>query len=113
MGLRYDPLSEVDEPYLQLIRPGIVELPPHEAEEAGRWGSLAVAIPPWSVLIAARLIRAEARDIANIFFLYRKFAIDRANIAFNISLIPGSRQPEKVRENLVCLGAISDSTVDH
>lgn len=102
-GLGFDPLEETDRPYLQLVRPGIVEMPRHTAQEAGTWGGLTILVPPPAALAAAKLVRASDKDLADIFFLCSKHALSRATVAACVEDIPDSAQRQTARENLVYL----------
>jgi hypothetical protein len=80
-GLDFDPTGETDRPYVQLIRPGIVAMPTHTPVEAGRWKTLTVTTPPPAALAAARLIRADAKDIADILFLGSRHGLTQNEVA--------------------------------
>ena len=102
-GLDFDPIDETQRPYLQLIRPGIVELPEHLPQEAGTWGGLTITVPPPAALAAAKLIRAEGKDIADIIFLCSKHGIGREAVARYVEKIADHAKRETARENLVYL----------
>ena len=104
-GLDFDPTGETDRPYLRLIRPGIVALPAHVSVEAGRWSALTVTTPPPSALAAAKLIRAEPKDIADILFLCSRHGLTRSQVAEYVRQIPDAEKRAVAEENLVYLHA--------
>ncbi len=71
VGVLFDPKSalEPDRAYLQVIEPGIVEIGDFTPEPIDRIGRLHLFRPPIENLIASKLIRGDARDIADILFL--------------------------------------------
>lgn len=104
-GLDFDPIDETDRPYLQMVRPGIVQIPEHIPEEAGTWGAITITIPPPAALAAAKLIRAADKDVADVFFLCSKHGLSRADVAAYVEKIPNAVLRETARENLVYLNA--------
>jgi hypothetical protein len=76
-GLMFDPKSalEPDAPYLQLVEPGLTQLGPFEPVLVERLGLLLYR-PPVENLIAAKLIRAEAKDLGDIRFLISRHRPD-------------------------------------
>lgn len=51
-GLDFDPKRETPErPHVQVVVPGIVQVPPHEPEAAGIYGALSVTVPPPAALM--------------------------------------------------------------
>ena len=102
-GLDFDPTGETDRPYLRLIHPGIVTVPEHVPVKAGRWGGLTILTPPPSALAAMKLVRAEPKDIADVFFLCSRHGLTRAEVASYVRRIPDSRQRQTAEENLVYL----------
>ncbi len=103
-GLDFDPMGETNRAYIQLVRPGIVEMPRHTAQEAGTWGGLTITVPPPAALAAAKLVRAADKDLADIFFLCSRHAISREAVAAFVETIPDPAQRQTARENLVYLG---------
>src|SRR5437588_3866169 len=77
-GLLFDPKGTLDpeRPYLQLIDPGLTELGVFEPILVERIGRLELSRPPAENLIAAKLIRAEAKDLADIRFLMSHYRPD-------------------------------------
>ena len=102
-GLDFDPINETERPYLQLIRPGIVELPEHLPQDADTWGGLTITVPPPAALAAAKLIRAEDKDIADVIFLCSKHGIGREAVSSYVEKIADPAKRETARENLVYL----------
>lgn len=98
-GLDFDPTGETHRPYLQLIHPGIVTVP----VKAGRWGGLTILTPPPAALAAMKLVRAEPKDLADIFFLCSRHGLTRAGVAAYVRQIPDSVQRQTAQENLVYL----------
>ena len=70
-GLLFDPKQtlEPDRPYLQLIEPGLTQLGAFEPVLIERIGRLHLYRPPVENLIAAKLIRADPKDLGDIQFL--------------------------------------------
>ena len=102
-GLDFDPIDETDRPYLQLIRPGIVEIPEHIPQDAGTWGGLTITVPPPAALAAAKLIRAEGKDIADVIFLCGRHGIGREAVASYVEKIADPAKRQTARENLIYL----------
>jgi hypothetical protein len=106
-GLLFDPKQslEPDRPYLQLIEPGLAQLGAFEPVFIERVGRLQLYRPPAENLIAAKLIRAEAKDLGDIRFLVSRYRPDLQRVraiigAFN----PMAR--ERATENLVYLDVL-------
>ena len=70
-GLLFDPRTtlEPETPYLQLVEPGLTQLGEFVPVLVERLGRLHVCRPPVENLVAAKLIRAEPKDIEDITFL--------------------------------------------
>lgn len=64
VGLSFDPRDVLlpNQPYLQLIEPGLVELGPFGPVFVERLGRLELYRPPIENLIVSKLVRADARD---------------------------------------------------
>jgi hypothetical protein len=106
-GLLFDPKQtlEPDRPYLQLVEPGLTQLGAFEPVFIERMGRLQLYRPPAENLIAAKLIRAEAKDLGDIRFLVSRHRPDlqcvrRIIAEFN----PPAR--ERATENLVYLDVL-------
>src|SRR6266852_4880474 len=66
LGILFDPKGELDPDaiYVQIVRPGVVELPAaFDVEILGQYGQLTVAMPEPALLSAAKLARGDPRDI--------------------------------------------------
>ena len=81
-GLQFDPKSSLDPdvPYLQVVEPELKELGDFEPVLIDRLGRLHLFRPPVENLIAAKLIRAEAKDLGDIRFLVGLHLPDVARI---------------------------------
>lgn len=81
-GLLFNPkgVLEPDSPYLQLLSPGIVQVGTFEPVRQFRLGRLTVSRPPAENIIAAKLARAEAKDLQDIQFLIQHFRPDHDTI---------------------------------
>lgn len=104
VGLLFDPKTtlEPDRPYLQVIEPGIVGIGDFTPILIERIGRLRLLRPPIENLIASKLIRCDARDIADILFLQNIHRPDVERIRSIISRFsPANRQ--RAKENLVYL----------
>ena len=106
-GLLFDPKQTLDpdRPYLQLVEPGLTQLGEFEPVFIERMGRLQLYRPPVENLIAAKLIRAEPKDLGDIRFLVSRHRPDLEQIrkivaAFN----PQAR--ERAVENLVYLDVL-------
>ena len=107
-GIIFDPKSTLDpgRPYLQIVEPGLTQLGAFEPVPVDRMGRLEISRPPVENLIAAKLIRAEPKDISDIRFLISLHRPDAARIrALVATFPPGSR--ERAEENLVYLEVLT------
>jgi hypothetical protein len=102
-GLEFDPTTETDRPYIQIVRPGLVHVPPHEPEFSALFGSLTVQSPPPAALIASKLVRGAAKDIEDVLYLQSKFGISTDAVAGFASQITDRIARETATENLVYL----------
>lgn len=103
-GVLFDPTEELDPHaiYLQIVRPGIVAMPPNfETETIGRYGNLTVVMPTPVVITAAKLVRGSERDIGDIVWWARHRSISLKQMEQSISRLPSPRHQETARENLV------------
>jgi len=107
-GLLYDPqeVLEPDKPYLQIIRPGIVQLGSFKATQVENFEGLALKQPPVENLIASKLCRASEKDIEDIAWLMGKHQPDRKRIVAIINTFP-IQQRQTATENLVYLRVIT------
>lgn len=103
-GLLFDPKTvlDPDTPYLQLVEPGLTQLGEFVPVFVDRLGRLHLYRPPVENLVAAKLIRAEPKDLADIAFLISRH---RPNLRRIRQIVDGFDQParEKARENLIYL----------
>ncbi len=106
-GLLFDPKQtlEPDRPYLQLVEPGLTQLGKFEPVFIERIGRLHLYRPPVENLVAAKLIRAEPKDLGDIQFLVSRHRPDLQRIREIIAQFnPPAR--ERATENLVYLDAL-------
>lgn len=101
-GLLFDPKQTLDpeRPYLQLIEPGLTQLGQFEPVLIERLGRLHLSRPPVENLIAAKLIRAEPKDLSDIRFLISHHRPDLAQVR---RVVAGFAPPgrETATENLI------------
>ena len=103
-GLAFDPKTvlEPDQPYLQLIEPGLTQVGEFTPVRMEKMGRLILSRPPVENLIAAKLIRADARDIGDIQFLYQLHQPDPERIRGIVDSFPPAARNRAV-DNLVYL----------
>jgi hypothetical protein len=106
-GLLFDPKQtiEPDRPYLQLIEPGLTQLGDFEPVLIERIGRLQLYRPPIENLIAAKLIRAEPKDLDDIRFLVSRHRPDLKRIRKIVARFP-ARARQCATENLVYLDVL-------
>ena len=106
-GLLFDPKQtlEPDRPYLQIVEPGLTQLGQFEPVFIDRIGRLQLYRPPVENLIAAKLIRAEPKDLGDIQFLVSRHRPDLQRVR---QIIAGFNPParERATENLVYLDVL-------
>jgi len=106
-GLLFDPKTvlEPDTPYLQLIEPGLTQLGPFEPVLMERVGRLHLYRPPVENLVAAKLIRAEPKDLGDIRFLISRHRPDEQRVRH---IVQGFERVarEKASENLAYLSLL-------
>jgi hypothetical protein len=107
-GLLFDPKQtlEPDRPYLQLVEPGLTQLGEFEPVFIERIGRLHLYRPPVENLVAAKLIRAEPKDLGDIQFLVSRHRPDLQRVR---GIIARFIQParERATENLVYLDVLN------
>ena len=106
-GLLFDPKQtlEPDRPYLQLVEPGLTQLGAFEPVFIERIGRLHLCRPPVENLIAAKLIRADPKDLGDIQFLVSRHRPDLKRVRKIIAKFnPQAR--ERASENLVYLDVL-------
>jgi len=103
-GLLFDPKQSLEpgRPYLQLVEPGLTQLGRFKPVFIDRIGRLHLYRPPAENLIAAKLIRAEPKDLADIRFLVSQHRPDLQRVRKIVSSF-SSRARERASENLVYL----------
>ena len=103
-GLLFDPkqMLEPNRPYLQLIEPGLTQLGEFEPILIERLGRLHIYRPPIENLVAAKLLRADAKDLSDIRFLMSRHRPEVSRIRSIISEFKLSAR-ERGTENLVYL----------
>ena len=104
VGLLFDPKQtlEPDRPYLQLVEPGLTQLGEFEPVFIDRIGRLQLYRPPAENLIAAKLIRAEPKDLGDIRFLASRHRPDLKRVRQIVAEFT-SYARERATENLVYL----------
>lgn len=104
IGLLFDPKQtlEPDRPYLQFVEPGLTQLGPFEPVLIERMGRLQLFRPPVENLIAAKLIRAEPKDLGDIRFLVSRHRPDLRRVR---DIVAGFdlQARDRATENLVYL----------
>jgi hypothetical protein len=104
IGLLFDPRQtlEPDRPYLQLVEPGLTQIGNFEPVLVERIGRLHIFRPPVENLIAAKLIRAEPKDLGDIRFLVSRHRPDLRRVRKIVAAFE-PRARECAKENLVYL----------
>src|ERR1700730_360693 len=109
LGLLYDPRSELDPDaiYVQIVRPGLVNLPQDfKVEVIGKYGALTVAMPEPALLSAAKLVRGDPRDIEDVAW-WMKGALSVDEIRAAIGSLPDPSQREAANENIVLVELVA------
>ena len=106
-GLLFDPKQalEPDRPYLQLVEPGLTQLWEFVPVFIELIGRLHLYRPPVENLIAAKLLRAEPKDLGDIRFLMSRHRPEVARIRKIIAEFSGPPR-ERATENLVYLDVL-------
>ena len=113
-GLLFDPKStlEPDTPYIQVVEPGIAETGKFETTETlEQFNALRLERPPVANLIAAKLVRAEPRDLEDIAFLLSRYRPVRQDIEQAVNTMPRQAR-EKATENLVYLSTMGGNEIN-
>ena len=116
-GIAIDNRTDLpDGVYLQIIRPGVVQLPPFVD---GLWATgdanvtvwegdkLRVEAAPAAVIAAAKLVRAEDRDLDDCIFLIRSNQTSRGSILRAIHAIQDPGAIGMAEENIVLLDVMA------
>ena len=103
-GIIFNPKDflEPDEPYLQIVEPGIVqtgEFTPVLMEKIGR---LELYRPPIENIIASKLTRAADKDIQDILYLLKTYQPDIPEIKSIVQAFPRAAKAQAT-ENLIYL----------
>lgn len=103
-GLFFNPTGvlEPDQPYLQLVEEGIVQVGEFIPVRMFKIGRLIISRPPIENIIASKLTRADAKDIEDIQFLHQHFQPDLNRIKAVLATFPDAKR-EVAEENLVYL----------
>lgn len=103
-GLSINPtgILEPDQPYLQIVEPGIVQIGKFKPVHMFRMGRLSVSRPPIENIIASKLTRADAKDLEDIQFLHKHYQPDIPAVKKIISSFPNPKR-KAASENLVYL----------
>ena len=106
-GLLFDPRQtlEPNRHYLQLVEPGLTQLGDFVPVFIERLGRLQLVRPPVENLIAAKLLRAEPKDLRDIRFLMSRHRPDVDRIR-NILAAFDHPARERATENLIYLDVL-------
>ena len=106
-GLLFDPKQTLDpdRPHLQLIEPGLTQLGAFDPVLIERMGRLHLFRPPIENLIAAKLIRAEPKDLGDIRFLDSRHRPDLQRVRRIIAEFPPPAR-DCATENLIYLDVL-------
>jgi hypothetical protein len=96
---------EPERPYLQLVEPGLTQVGDFEPVFIDRIGRLELYRPPVENLIAAKLIRADPKDLDDIRFLLSRHRPDLKNVRRIVARFP-ARARQRATENLVYLSVL-------
>jgi hypothetical protein len=112
-GLLFDPKGEIspDAAYIQIVRPGIVQLPAEfETETIGRFGKLTVVMPPPEVIVAAKLVRGSDVDLQDVVWWIAQRGIDDRRIEDAIENLPNPHDRESAQGNMVLVRLVMNGT---
>lgn len=108
-GLEFDPKGELepDKPYLQVVRPGIVQVGAFEPLLVDVFGGLTIYQPPAENLVASKLLRATPKDVEDIAWMMGQYRPDPKKIR---SVVDSFTLPNRriATENLVYLDCFSN-----
>ncbi len=106
-GLLFDPqeVLEPDQPYVQVVSPGLSQTGEFTARLWGRMGRLEIYLPPWENLIASKLLRGDPKDVEDVLFLAGKHHVETAAVRRCIHSFPQTAR-EQALENLVYLDIV-------
>lgn len=109
MGLLFDPTGDLDPDaiYVQVVRPGIINLPSDfKMEVLGQYGNLTVCMPEPALLSALKLVRGDPRDIEDVAWWVKQRALDLDAVRSAATSLPDLPQREAAGENLVLVELI-------
>jgi len=103
-GLLFNPKEylEPDEPYLQIVEPGIVQTGKFTPVLMERMGRLELYRPPVENIIASKLTRAADKDIQDILYLIKTYQPDIGEIKAIVRSFPAAAKAQAT-ENLIFL----------
>lgn len=112
-GLAFDPKEEFPgEPYLQVVHPGIVQVPGYDPVEHRWFGQeeevvwqgehLTVTVPPPEAIMASKLVRGDDRDLEDCLWLMAAREIDAEAVLRAVRQMP-RRAREDAEGNLEIL----------
>ena len=103
-GLSCNPtgILEPDQPYLQIIEPGIVQIGKFKPVPMFKMGRLIVSRPPIENIIASKLTRAADKDIQDILYLIKTYQPDIREIKTIVQSFPHAAKAQAT-ENLIYL----------
>ena len=104
----FDPRGEHLDPgaiYVQVVRKGIVDLPPDfDVEVVGEFGNLRVVMPAPSLLVAAELARGTPRDVEDAaWWMMEKGNRTADDIRTAIGALPNPNGQQKLHRKTWCL----------
>ncbi len=108
VGLLFDPKTTLEpgQPYLQIVEPGLTQLGTFTPVLVDRFGRLEIFRPPIENLIAAKLIRADPKDLSDIRFLIAQHRPEFDRIREVIASLPAEARA-RAQENLVYLEVLA------
>jgi hypothetical protein len=104
LGIAFDPKGELDPDaiYVQIVRPGVVKLPPDfKVDLLGQYGNLIVVMPEPSLLSAAKLVRGQPRDIEDVAWWIKERALDLAEVSTAVSSLPDPADRDAAQGNII------------
>ena len=113
-GLLFDPkfTLEPGAPYIQLLEPGVAEIGKFEEPETlEQFQALTLERPPIANLVAAKLIRAEEKDLQDIVFLVHKYRPSEEAIKNAVNSMSKWAR-ERASENMVYLRTMNGTETD-
>jgi hypothetical protein len=113
-GLLFDPktMLQPDKAYIQLVEPGLTQTGNFKnGELLEQFEALRLERPPIANLIAAKLVRAEAKDLEDIAFLLAHYRPQSNDIRTAVKSMPAQAR-EKARENLIYLDVFGKKRSD-